>query len=299
MEKGRPEEKLKEKVRHGDTFFPFQHYLADFCPPSAGLPLHWHPEMEFTKILEGTAVYSIDFQEYPVQAGDYVCVQPGLLHGARMAPSAFLHSDTFVFHLNFLGSSSADICTLKYFSPVMEGNLRFPQVIFRNDPLYPELDGLFQALSSCYQGKEDGYELEIKALLFTLVRLLLNHPRTFHVKEKDPHSERLKLIFDYIHGHYAEEISVEDMARLCSITPSHFMHYFKEKSGTNFSRYLTWYRLSQSALLLRQGAEIAEAAYACGFNNLPYFYRRFREVYQMTPREFCKSVSSAPETVPL
>lgn len=146
-------------------FFPFQHYLADFCPPSAGLPLHWHPEMEFTKILEGTAVYSIDFQEYPVQAGDYVCVQPGLLHGARMAPSAFLHSDTFVFHLNFLGSSSADICTLKYFSPVMEGNLRFPQVISRNDPLYPKLDGLFQALSSCYQRKEDGYELEIKALL--------------------------------------------------------------------------------------------------------------------------------------
>lgn len=55
-------------------------------------------------------------------------------------------------------------------------------------------------------------------------------PRTFHVKEKDLHSERLKLIFDYIHGHYAEEISVEDMARLCSITPSHFMHYFKEKA---------------------------------------------------------------------
>lgn len=277
---------LKENVQHGDTLFPLKRYIVNFHSLSPILNIHWHPEMEFTKITKGCAAYSIDFQDYEVSEGDFICIQPNLLHSARIASNENMTSDSFVFHLNLLGSSSADICTLRYFTPIMDGTLKFPQIIPKSDALHPEIEHIFCALSRCYEQASPGYELETKSLLFHLLQCLITHEDTRRTNAGDPHSERLKAVFNYIHTHYAEELNVDDAARLCCITPSHFMHYFKEKSGITFNQYLNQYRLSQAALLLQQGTDISETAYACGFNNLPYFYKRFREYYHMTPREF-------------
>lgn len=294
---------LRENARHGDPFFPFQRYSTSFHSLAPALSMHWHPEMEFTKITEGSAVYSIDLQEYDVSAGDFLCIQPGILHAAQIHPQGRMTSDTFVFHLNLLGNSYADICTLRYLTPLADGSLCLPQVLSKDSPLYPAAEQIFSGLSSAYAEKAFGYELEIKSLLFTLLRSLLSYAEGRRTEQTANHIQRLKLIFDYIQEHYAEEISIEKIAALCCVSPSHFMHFFKEKSGTAFGRYLTQYRLRQSALLLRQNADIAETAYACGFNNLSYFYKRFREYYHMTPREFQKASdhmdsSAAPADIP-
>lgn len=279
---------LREKARHGDILFPFQYYSTSLQPLYPEVPMHWHPEMELTMIAEGEAEYSINLNENYVSAGDIICIQPNLLHSARITPKCVMTSDSFVFHLNLLGNSSADFCALRYFAPIMEGNLKLPQVINTDHVLYPELKTYFERLNHCCHELAPGYELETKSLLFHLLNLLIHSPETCHAEAGDTHSERMKAIFDYIHTHYAEDISIEGAAGECHITPSHFMRYFKEKSGTTFNRYLNQYRLQQSALLLAKGVPAAEAAFACGFNNLPYFYKRFREYYHMTPREFQK-----------
>ncbi len=280
------ESQLREKAQHGDILFPFKHYFTTLQPLYPEVPIHWHPEMELTMIADGTAGYSIDLCDYQVSKGDLICIQPNLLHSARIAPKGSLSSDSFVFHLNLLGNSSADLCVLRYFTPITEGTLKLPHVIRQNDAIYPELKKYFELLTRCSSQKAPGYELETKAMLLHLLRIIITGTGTHRTAADNVHSRRLKTVFNYVHAHYAEEITVEDAARLCGITPSHFMHYFKEKSGTTFSQYLNQYRLNQSALLLTQGVPAAEAAFSCGFNNLPYFYKRFREYFHMTPRQF-------------
>lgn len=46
------------------------------------------------------------------------------------------------------------------------------------------------------------------------------------------------------------------------------------------------YRLKKAAALLSDGISVSEAAYAVGFDNLSYFAKCFRDLYNMTPREF-------------
>lgn len=46
------------------------------------------------------------------------------------------------------------------------------------------------------------------------------------------------------------------------------------------------YRLKKAAALLSGGISVSEAAYAVGFDNLSYFAKCFRDLYNMTPREF-------------
>lgn len=286
---------LKEKAQHGNSLFPMQRYTTILSPLCPEFSIHWHPEMEFTKILKGQAVYTIDFQEYLAREGDFICIQPGMLHTARTGFQGNMSSDSFVFHLNLLGGSLADICTLRYISPLIDGSLRIPRIISRTDPLYPGIQDSFLALSEIYSRKEPGYELEIKSILFHLFMLLCTHPETFRESDgkEDSRRQRVKTVFDFIHNHYTEDIRIETLAGLCCVSPSRFMHLFKEASGTTFNQYLNQYRIRQSALFLRQGMEITCAAYSCGFNNLPYFYKRFQEYFHMTPRQFQKSYSSS------
>lgn len=277
---------LREKASHGDVFFPIQYYSTSLIPLYPGVPMHWHPEMELTMIAQGSAQYSIDFQDFQVSEGDFICIQPNLLHAASISPKGSMRSDSFVFHLNLLTSFSADLCALRFFLPITEGRLRLPQVIRSGDMLYSDLKNGFLSLTDCCNQKAPCYELELKALLFHLLGILARSPQAEPEASGQTGSDRLRSVFSYVREHYAEEITVEDAAEICHITPSHFMHFFKEKSGMTFNRYLNQYRLNQSALLLTKGVPAAEAAFACGFNHLPYFYRRFREYYGMTPRRF-------------
>ena len=277
---------LKENVQHGNILFPLEKYSVTFNDLAPFLMMHWHPEMELTQVIDGHGTYSIDLQEYEVGEGDYICVQPNLLHAARITPHSSLTTDTFVFHLNLLGTSSADICALHYFSPLKKGKVMLPHIIRKGDVVYSDFSQTFHKLMECYQNKSIGYELEIKSLLFHMFTLLLSHPQTHQAETDDSHNERMKLVFGYIREHFAENISIEDVAELCCISSSHFMHYFKEKTGLTFNQYLNQYRLRNVSVLLQQQTPIAEAAYASGFNNLPYFYKRFQEYYHMTPRKF-------------
>ena len=286
---------LKEKVEHGDVFFPIKNYSTLLTPIYPEVPMHCPPEMELTMISEGSADYAIDFYDYHVSAGDLICIQPSLLHAARISPKGFMRSESFVFHLNLLTSFSTDLCALRYFMPLMEGSLRLVHVIQKDDALYPKISTCFASLSDCCGRKLPGYELELKSLLFHLMNVLLWSGRTNEPGTDSVRSERLKDVLSYVREHYCEDISVDKAAEICHITPSHFMHFFKEKSGTSFNRYLNQYRLNQSALLLTQGVPAAEAAFACGFNQLSYFYRRFKEYYHMTPREFQKRAAVRPE----
>ena len=280
------ESDLKEKAKHGSALFPLERYTTTFSPLVPEFSVHWHPEMEVTKIQTGQAIYTIDLQEYHVVQGDFICIPPGLLHTGKIPFQGGMVSDSFVFHLNLLGSSSADICSLLYFSPLMNGSLLLPPVITPNDDCYSSMEQTFSSLSNVYDKKQPGYELEIKSLLFHLLQLVIAHPKTHHKEGENLRIQRLKIVFDFIHEHYAEEIRIDTLADLCCVSPSRFMHFFREACGTTFNQYLNQYRIRQSALLLRQRNEISQAAYACGFNNLPYFYKRFQEYYHMTPREF-------------
>ncbi len=103
-----------------------------------------------------------------------------------------------------------------------------------------------------------------------------------------PHSiEKAKLISKHIENHYAEKLTIKEMAQVCSLSQSHFMKFFKSVFGMPFIPYLREYRLIMaSRLLLTSSSSILEIAEETGFENLSYFNRSFKAMYGQTPREF-------------
>jgi AraC-like DNA-binding protein len=121
----------------------------------------------------------------------------------------------------------------------------------------------------------------------------LLHPapaaQTWNFKEQ----QRLRAVYQYIEVHYAERITLDQMAALTCLTKAAFCRYFRKMTRMTFVAFLNQYRISQAQKLLAQDRSVTEVCFACGFESLSYFTRTFRKVTGQNPLRFRKSMTEA------
>ena len=172
-----PSPEQKESARHGETLFPMQKYITKLDLVYPVVTTHWHEEAELTLITEGEGLYQIDLVDYEVKKGDILFVPPLLLHSVSLAQpqNEEMISETYVFHLNFLGGNSTDICSTRYFVPIMNHELILPYLITPKHPAYVSIRKIFCQIASLYNEEVPGYELALKGLFLQVVFLLFQY----------------------------------------------------------------------------------------------------------------------------
>ena len=287
----------KEQAQHGELMFPLKRYitiLSDLYPVTAA---HWHEEAELTLITKGSCTYHIHLDSYNVVQGDILFIPPAELHSINTPAGTEMTSTTFVFHMDFLTTSTADICTARYLKPISHHTLTLPCVIRPDHPAYEKLRETICAMDQAYEEKKEGYEMMLKALLLYALSVLLPYRQTAEVRPQpeDERTAKLKLVLEYIGEHYSEELTIPQLARLCFFSEYHFMRFFKKYTGMSCLEYIKNLRLEKAASRLAQGGQsVLEVSLSCGFANLSYFYREFRKKYGMTPKQFIKEVPMLP-----
>ena len=291
-----PSPEQKESARHGETLFPMQKYITKLDLAYPVVTTHWHEEAELTLITEGEGLYQIDLVDYEVKKGDILFVPPLLLHSVSLAQpqNEEMISETYVFHLNFLGGNSTDICSTRYFVPIMNHELILPYLITPKHPAYVSIRKIFCQIASLYHEEVPGYELALKGLFLQVIFLLLQYS-TKQAKnvlpEEGTPADKLKNVLDYIEIHYAQTILVEELAKICCFSEYHFMRFFKKHMNMTCVEYVNNVRLEKAVELFEQGnTSILEVSLSVGFHNLSYFHRAFKNKYGMTPRSFIKEL---------
>jgi AraC-like DNA-binding protein len=88
----------------------------------------------------------------------------------------------------------------------------------------------------------------------------------------------------YVHAHYAEQVSLKEMAAHVGLSEQHLIRSFRKESGVTPINYLKRYRIRQAKALLEAGDKsITEVALEVGFSNSSYFARVFRRETGMSP----------------
>ena len=260
----------KEDARHGDATFPIQKYITSLKPDYPVVTTHWHEEAEFTLITEGDASYQIDLTSYAVEKDDLIFIPPLLLHSVSRGQSALYQSETYVFHMNFLGGNATDICSTRYLMPLTNEELSVPCLIRPTHPAYVSLRKIFAQISSLFANPDGKRSVDTANA-----------------------SEKLKTVLDYIHLHYAEPLTVAGLAAQCYFSEYYFMRFFKKHMNMTVVEYLNNLRLEKAVELFEQGnTSILEVSLATGFHNLSYFHKVFKRKFHMTPREFLKKLLS-------
>lgn len=283
----------KEDAKHGEAFFPVQKYNTRLSVDYPVVTTHWHEEAELTLITQGDSFYQIDLIDYEVKEGDILFIPPLFLHSISRGTSEEICSETYVFHLNFLGGNSTDICSTRYLAPMMNQEFAIPSLITPKHPAYASLRKIFSQINSLYDDAVMGYELAVKALLLQSVFLLLQYSKKTGSPDTGTPSDKLKNVLDYIEFHCAEAISVSELAKLCYFSDYHFMRFFKKHMNMTCVEYINNLRLEKSVELFEQGnTSILDVSLSVGFHNLSYFHRAFKKKYHMTPLAFIRELKS-------
>lgn len=103
---------------------------------------------------------------------------------------------------------------------------------------------------------------------------------------QDKYGRAFELVDRYLHSHYAEQLSAEDLADFVQINRSYFSKLFKEYFDMPFVEYLTEIRMKKAAALLLEGRTVKETASLTGFSDHNYFSRVFRQHYGISPKNF-------------
>jgi YesN/AraC family two-component response regulator len=98
----------------------------------------------------------------------------------------------------------------------------------------------------------------------------------------------------YLHEHYAQPISREDVARHVNMNEDYLTFCFRKELGMTPIAYLNRYRINQAKqLLAARSLSITEVALEVGFYDHSYFSRVFRREVGMSPDAYRRAQRKA------
>jgi YesN/AraC family two-component response regulator len=102
--------------------------------------------------------------------------------------------------------------------------------------------------------------------------------------------KRIKLVLHYMSNHYNEQLTVQKMAALVNLSDMYFGNLFKQVTGMTFRKFLTLIRMNRAEDMLYSGEyKVNEIADACGFSDVFYFSRQFKENRGFAPSKAMSS----------
>ncbi|MDR3595014.1 AraC family transcriptional regulator [Clostridium sp.] len=282
---------LRENRVHGSFILPFTTYFCELeNNSSSSVVTHWHEEIEIIFIEKGTGKFKVDLDSYILKEGDILIIKPFSLHS--MHPINDLHCswNVMLFNLGMLNSSVTDGCLIQYFAPILNNEHQLPLIINKECNGYNEIFTCISEIFYCFNTKKVAFELKLKSLLFYFFSLLYENDLILKKKVVPLTNEatrKIKIILNYIHENYMNDLSILDISKTCNLSQYYFMKFFKKYLGITCTDYINVYRLDMASKLLNTTDKpITEISFETGFNSVSYFNKLFKEKFKVTPKEF-------------
>lgn len=270
----------------GDSFLVF-----DRVKDSFDFPVHYHPEFEINFILNGKGVKRVvgdNIEE--IDNIELVLIGPNLYHGWELnkCTSKKIHEITIQFHNDLFHES---LLSRRIMNPIRDMFNRSIHGILFSKKVAEELTPRLVKLS-----KLDGmdYFLEITSLLYDLANSRNQRLLSTYTVDYDTFDDydKMKTVYEYVQKHFAEKITLEDVASVANMSIISFNRFIKKRTGKTFVNYINDIRIGYAARwLVERDMSVSEVAFKSGFNNIANFNRSFKAIKNCTPSQYREDFS--------
>lgn len=274
------DERERQLEQHGFSTFPVAFYRGDMVHHTT--TWHWHDELELILSHHGHFAVGAGKTVINLSEGELCFINAGILHNVWKTDRDPSEYNSVVFHPRIIGGLDS-IYWVKYIQPLSKPNFP-PYLFFRADE---KVSQLFAELWRIQSEQAPGCENDIRYLLTKLLMQLSGTPtkncrQLSEREQRDIH--RMKQMLTFLEDHFADELTLKQIAESAAISETECLRCFQRSIGTSPIRFLKEYRLQRAADLLRTTDEsITEIATTCGFFDMSYFTRAFRQLYAATP----------------
>lgn len=99
--------------------------------------------------------------------------------------------------------------------------------------------------------------------------------------------KRIYKALQYIEANYDRVVSLDEVASACYLSPSRFLHLFKDKTGITFRRAQLWVKVTKSFKSLPKQS-ITQTAHQYGFTDSAHYSKIFKQNFGFSPKMFLK-----------
>lgn len=282
------------KLPFSDSSFLFRNWHCEYFDK----PWHFHEEFELVNIDKSKGTKFVGDKVSPFQEGDLMLIGPRVPHffrnneeyykknGQLEASSIFIH-----FTEDFLGKNFFEVPEMKFVRKLLE-----------NASFALEIKGRIREyiIARLHEMQQETAAQRLVSLLDILVKLSESDevfpvlstafdggPFRDNIDARD--ISRIKFIVEYILNNFHRDIYVQELAGVLHMSPTSFSRYFKHHTRKTFSDYVTEIRISHACkLLMREEQSISQVSFDSGFENLGNFYKHFRRITGLVPKEYRK-----------
>lgn len=164
------------------------------------------------------------------------------------------------------------------------------------DTIFMHLTGAIQALlqenlqanhhNSLLEGRDDEMFRQVQELLKVVIMHL---HRVYQISAID--NNNVERAINFINEHYAEQIRNETIAEELHIDTRYLIRLFSKHVGTPPYQYLTQCRIEHGYEFLRNGKNVTETAYLCGYQSENAFRIAFKRIMGRSPKTVLKKKS--------
>lgn len=249
--------------------------------------LHQHEEIQISYIEKGIgSIFAGDTISH-YKDGDILVIGSNLPHVFRSDINENKSSimRTLFFTINSFGNNFFYLNTFKKIHPFIENSKN--GFIIHNAP--NKITKQFKKLKNA-----DNYGRFI--LFLEIMKWLSNNDKKqlsnylYDKKITDNEGKRMQAVFEYAMNNYHKNITLDEIASITNMTKNAFCRYFKVRTNKSFFQFLIEVRIDRASKLLINDSELSvlEIAELCGFNNISYFNRKFKEIKQTAPFQYRK-----------
>lgn len=283
---------LREPITFHTGIFPVTYFCDELASlPNWAGPFHWHPNFEIATAVSGVLDFQVGRQHILLEAGDSIFVNGNILHGIKQLSGDIPDPmPNIVFSGAAVAPETSEIYR-KYIQPVARcGTLPF--ILFdKKREWHHEVNRSVQNIYRLMHEQGRCYEMVVQRELnsiFEYIFLNLDElPRAENTRIQLNTQIRIQKMLSYIWEHYAETVTLEDIAGAAGISRSEAGHCFHTYMGCSPVDALIQYRLQMAHRLIRDTTlTLQEVSDSCGFHSVHYFSRRFRQAYGYAPGQY-------------
>lgn len=262
--------------------------------PYISTPLHYHPHYELVWIKKGFGIRVVGDHIDQFKEGDMVLMGPNLPHTWENDKIYYEEGSTL----------KVDVYVLHFMDEIITYLHRFPELSGIKDILAQSQRGLCITGTTNHELSKIIKQLFVSSsieriILFLRVFQLLENSKDIALLSSsdfahffsEQKSDRLRKVYEFMSKNFDRNIQIEEVSNIACMSPTAFCRYFKQKTGQSFISYLNNFRLGYARNLLNGNKyKISIVAEKCGFQDISYFNRMFKQKNNMTPTEYIQLI---------
>lgn len=256
-------------------------------------PEHSHNYIEMMYVCKGSITHVIEGEEIVMQKGDVLLLNQHVKHSVKRAEyddvgiNLIALPEFFDIPLRMLQGNNV---LAHFLASTLRNNKKGADYLLFQVGEDWAIENLMENIIDSMLHEEqadDAITRHLMGLVFLYLMKHMEHLATNYSEQED--DVILQSLVSYIRLDY-QTASLTAFAKGCNQSVSSLSKMIKRSTGFTFQELLQKVRFEKAIELLTETDEPIDAIItAVGYENQSYFYRRFKEIYGFTPRQYKKN----------